>query len=72
MDPERVKDEFERIETIAKLEKEREIIAQYVTGLDHARGRVERPGIGWGVLTKGWRAVNEPRRAHQGAPSAHT
>jgi hypothetical protein len=40
MDDDRVVKEFERIQTIAKLEKEREIIASYRTGLARAWVRV--------------------------------
>lgn len=41
MDDERVKDEFTRMELITRLNKDREIIVQYETGLGFHRQRVE-------------------------------
>jgi hypothetical protein len=41
MDNDRVAAEFERMQTIATLEKQREIIASYQEGLAHYREKVE-------------------------------
>ncbi|GAA1362647.1 hypothetical protein [Catellatospora chokoriensis] len=40
MDENRVKDEFARIELVARMHRDREMIKQYEIGLEFRRGRV--------------------------------